>query len=67
MSVLSRVEGMLITGVRAIVGAAIFVSIAINFGNIAGRGMRAERRSILMWRPSQVTSTAPRNTDHTIR
>jgi TRAP-type transport system small permease protein len=31
------VEGILITSVRAIVGAAIFVSIAINFANIAGR------------------------------
>lgn len=30
-------ERILITSVRAIVGAAIFVSIAINFANIAGR------------------------------
>jgi TRAP-type C4-dicarboxylate transport system permease small subunit len=37
MSVLSRVEGMLIAAVRIIVGAAIFVSIGINFANIAGR------------------------------
>jgi TRAP-type transport system small permease protein len=31
------VERILITSVRVIVGAAIFVSIAINFANIAGR------------------------------
>ena len=37
MSVLTRVEGMLISAVRVIVGAAIFVSIGINFANIAGR------------------------------
>ena len=35
--ILPPVERILITSVRAIVGAAIFVSIAINFANIAGR------------------------------
>jgi TRAP-type C4-dicarboxylate transport system permease small subunit len=34
---MSVVERILISGVRMIVGAAIFVSIAINFANIAGR------------------------------
>src|SRR3954462_8439383 len=34
---LSRLEDILITGVRVIVGSAIFVSIAINFANTAGR------------------------------
>ena len=42
MSVLSRVEGMLIGGVRIIVGASIFVSIGINFANIAGRYLFSE-------------------------
>ena len=42
MPILSRVEGMLITGVRAIVGGAIFVSIAINLANIAGRYLLSE-------------------------
>src|SRR5204862_7093373 len=42
MSTLKRVEEALITGVRVIVGAAIFVSIAINFGNIAGRFILSE-------------------------
>src|SRR5204863_9667378 len=37
MPTLSRLEDILITGVRVIVGSAIFVSIAINFANIAGR------------------------------
>lgn len=37
MSALSSLERMLIASVRVIVGAAIFVSIAINFANIAGR------------------------------
>jgi TRAP-type C4-dicarboxylate transport system permease small subunit len=37
MSALSTLERILIAGVRTIVGAAIFVSIAINFANIAGR------------------------------
>ena len=37
MSALSSVERILIASVRTIVGAAIFVSIAINFANIAGR------------------------------
>ena len=37
MPVLSRLEGVLIGGVRIIVGASIFVSIGINFANIAGR------------------------------
>ena len=37
MSALSSLERILIAGVRVIVGAAIFVSIAINFANIAGR------------------------------
>ena len=37
MSALSSLEWVLISGVRTIVGAAIFVSIAINFANIAGR------------------------------
>ena len=42
MSVLTRVEGMLISAVRIIVGAAIFVSIGINFANIAGRYLFSE-------------------------
>jgi TRAP-type C4-dicarboxylate transport system permease small subunit len=42
MSVLSRLEEVLIGGVRIIVGAAIFVSIAINFANIAGRYLFSE-------------------------
>ena len=42
MSVLLRVEGILIAGVRVIVGAAIFVSIGINFANIAGRYLFSE-------------------------
>ncbi|HEV8106675.1 MAG TPA: TRAP transporter small permease [Burkholderiales bacterium] len=42
MSVLSRAEGILIAGVRVIVGAAIFVSIGINFANIAGRYLFSE-------------------------
>jgi TRAP-type C4-dicarboxylate transport system permease small subunit len=37
MSPLSSLERILIAGVRTIVGAAIFVSIGINFANIAGR------------------------------
>ena len=37
MSALSSVQQILISGVRVIVGAAIFVSIGINFANIAGR------------------------------
>lgn len=37
MSDLSTLERILIAGVRTIVGGAIFVSIAINFANIAGR------------------------------
>ncbi len=37
MSALSSLEQILIAGVRTLVGAAIFVSIAINFANIAGR------------------------------
>jgi TRAP-type C4-dicarboxylate transport system permease small subunit len=37
MSAVSSLERSLIAGVRMIVGAAIFVSIAINFANIAGR------------------------------
>ncbi len=37
MSAVSSLERSLIAGVRTIVGAAIFVSIAINFANIAGR------------------------------
>jgi TRAP-type C4-dicarboxylate transport system permease small subunit len=37
MSALSSVERFLIASVRVIVGAAIFVSIAVNFANIAGR------------------------------
>jgi TRAP-type C4-dicarboxylate transport system permease small subunit len=37
MPLLSRLEGVLIGGVRIIVGASIFVSIGINFANIAGR------------------------------
>jgi TRAP-type C4-dicarboxylate transport system permease small subunit len=37
MGALSSLERVLIAGVRTIVGAAIFVSIAINFANIAGR------------------------------
>ena len=37
MPALSRLEGMLIAGVRVIVGSAIFFSIALNFANIAGR------------------------------
>jgi TRAP-type C4-dicarboxylate transport system permease small subunit len=37
MPSLSSVERILIAGVRTIVGAAIFVSIGINFANIAGR------------------------------
>lgn len=42
MSVLTRVEGALIGGVRIIVGASIFVSIGINFANIAGRYLFSE-------------------------
>src|SRR3954462_12809773 len=42
MSAVSRVEEILIAGVRVIVGAAIFVSIAINFANIAGRYLLSE-------------------------
>lgn len=42
MSALSRVEEILIAGVRVIVGGAIFVSIAINFANIAGRYLFSE-------------------------
>src|ERR671924_276695 len=42
MSALSTLEGILIAGVRMIVGGAIFVSIAINFGNIAGRYLFSE-------------------------
>lgn len=42
MPALKRIEEALITGVRVIVGAAIFVSIAINFGNIAGRFVLSE-------------------------
>ena len=42
MSLLSRVEGVLIGGVRIIVGASIFVSIGINFANIAGRYLFSE-------------------------
>lgn len=37
MPLLASIERVLITAVRAIVGAAIFVSIGINFANIAGR------------------------------
>ena len=37
MSAVSSLERSLIAGVRMIVAAAIFVSIAINFANIAGR------------------------------
>jgi TRAP-type C4-dicarboxylate transport system permease small subunit len=37
MAALTSLERILIAGVRTIVGAAIFVSIAINFANIAGR------------------------------
>jgi TRAP-type C4-dicarboxylate transport system permease small subunit len=42
MSALSRAEEILVAGVRVIVGAAIFVSIAINFANIAGRYLFSE-------------------------
>jgi TRAP-type C4-dicarboxylate transport system permease small subunit len=42
MSALSTLERFLIAGVRMIVGAAIFVSIAINFANIAGRYLLSE-------------------------
>jgi len=42
MPTLSRLEDILITGVRVIVGSAIFVSIAINFANIAGRYLLSE-------------------------
>lgn len=42
MSALLRVEETLIAGVRVIVGAAIFISIAINFANIAGRYLLSE-------------------------
>ena len=42
MSALSRAEEILIAGVRVIVGAAIFVSIDINFANIAGRYLFSE-------------------------
>jgi TRAP-type C4-dicarboxylate transport system permease small subunit len=42
MSVLKRMEGALIGGVRIIVGASIFVSIGINFANIAGRYLFSE-------------------------
>ena len=42
MPVLSRLEGILIGGVRVIVGASIFVSIGINFANIAGRYLFSE-------------------------
>ena len=42
MSALSTLERILIAGVRTIVGAAIFVSIAINFANIAGRYLLSE-------------------------
>ena len=37
MPAIARLEGLFIEGVRVIVGASIFVSIAINFANIAGR------------------------------
>ena len=42
MSLLSRVEAVLIGAVRIIVGASIFVSIGINFANIAGRYLFSE-------------------------
>jgi TRAP-type C4-dicarboxylate transport system permease small subunit len=42
MSALKHLEDSLITGVRVIVGAAIFVSIGINFANIAGRYLFSE-------------------------
>ncbi len=42
--------------------AATRLQISLN-----GEGSITESRSILMWRPSQVTSTAARNTDQTIR
>src|SRR3954468_15849276 len=42
MSAVSRVEEIHIAGVRVIVGTAIFVSIAINFANIAGRYLFSE-------------------------
>lgn len=42
MSTLSTLERILIAGVRTIVGGAIFVSIAINFANIAGRYLFSE-------------------------
>jgi TRAP-type C4-dicarboxylate transport system permease small subunit len=42
MSVLPRVEGLLTGRVRIIVGASIFVSIGINFANIAGRYVMSE-------------------------
>jgi TRAP-type C4-dicarboxylate transport system permease small subunit len=42
MPALQRIEETLITGVRVIVGGAIFVSIAINFANIAGRFVLSE-------------------------
>ena len=38
----SSIERILIAGVRIIVGAAIFVSIGINFANIAGRYLFSE-------------------------
>lgn len=46
MSALSSLERILIEGVRLLVGAAIFVSIGINFANIAGRYLFSEP---LLW------------------